>query len=108
MSRLVTKEIQGDTYVTLADLFDFFNDPENSVTSLPLETRAELRDLLANQLETDDLVEDSFREAIDYDSRGYGIGDDIDFETALDLDLHYDEIMDLCDLVEATEKGFIL
>lgn len=107
--RLQSTDIFGDIYVTQLAIGQFFLAETNEVGHLDDQELADLLNELHAQIETDDDVEDSFRDALKYDADAWAWGDeDIDFDTSWALDINLPEIMDLCDIVEAVQKGYIL
>lgn len=67
-------------------------------------------DIILDQMDTDDLVEDSFIEALEFDLDPWNahLADDIDSDDYTDLLENSEQILDLCDIVEATEKGYFI
>lgn len=85
----------------------YLRDPRNAIANVPtFDDAAEVMATLGDQLRTDDEVEDSFLEALAFDATDYG-ADDMDDEEFSEIALNTPEIMDLCEIVEAVEKGHI-
>lgn len=94
-----------DAYWTVVEINDYLNDPRNAIANVddPADVLADI----GEQMRTDDLVEDSFLEALRFDASDY-YADDMDDDEFCEVALNTPEIADLCDLVEAAEKGYII
>jgi hypothetical protein len=105
MLRKIT--MPSGTYLRASDLEDFMNDPRHAVNHLTPEEVADLFADVGEQLRSDFLTEDDFRSAVFQDAIDDS-GLDLPLEEADELLEGLSEILDLCDIVEAVEKGHII
>lgn len=84
----------GEVHLWAAEVERYLNDPDTLVGALDVSDKAELLAVIHDEMATDDLAEDTFILAALDD-------DELDDETAI-------ELMDLCDIVAAVEKGHII
>lgn len=91
------KYINEEIWFSNIEIDDFLNDPQNTIAHLTMAERADLLADIGEQMATDDLVEDSFKEALFADAQS----GDLDYSD-------FYEASDLCDIVEAVEKGRII
>lgn len=91
MPKLVNKEL----WYSNIEIDEYLSDPHNAIAHV--DDQADVMATIGEQLRTDDLVDDDFRSALSWDA---GFCADIYYNSK--------EILDLCDIVEAVEKGHIL
>ncbi|MBT1154448.1 hypothetical protein J1C56_02465 [Aminobacter anthyllidis] len=90
------KEIKGELWWSDVEINDYLDNPKNAIAHV--DDPADVMATLGEQLRTDHLVEDGFREALTNDTFLFD-----EFEEG-----DYHETLDLCDIVEAVGKGHIL
>lgn len=91
------KIIDDELWFTDIEISDFLNDPNNAIAHV--DDPADVLATIGEQMRSDVLVDDLFDEALIYDT--------YDGSDEYDEGLLY-ETLNLCDIVEAVEKGHII
>jgi hypothetical protein len=89
------KLIGKDLWWSNIEIDDYLSNPKNSIAHV--DDQADVLAILGEELRSDEIGAQGTREAL--------FDDTLEGEIPPEL---YDETMDLCDIVEAVEKGHIL
>ncbi|RWM84331.1 hypothetical protein [Mesorhizobium sp.] len=92
MPKLINEEL----WFSNMEIDDYLANPNNAIAHLDIADQADVMATLGEQLRSDEEGAQGFREAL---------YDDLGEEFPVDI---YSETLDLCDIVEAVEKGHIV